>query len=115
MGIFDGFKNPTWGKGKGIFGGFTHQAENKGAAGAGNWRDRLFGPSRAAPPAPPTSAPEEISQGERLAQVSRGFGKAFENLRRGLKHESPLPMRTCSQGHPVLPGNSTCTHGHYVG
>lgn len=103
MGIFDGFKGMSGGKG--IFGGFKQR-------GGGN---RIFGPTQAAPPPPPVSAPEPITQGERLAQNTRGLGNALKNFMRAMKDQPGLPMRTCPEGHLVPPGSTTCSHGHYVG
>jgi hypothetical protein len=32
------------------------------------------------------------------------------------QHDAPLaPVRTCIQGHDILPGQDVCSHGHPVG
>lgn len=78
-----------------------------------SWKDRLLG--KTSPSAPATTQPERRSQWEVIAAQKRRAGASNRSLFDVLRGRAPAGQVVCPQGHPVLPGSSTCTHGHWVG
>jgi hypothetical protein len=62
-----------------------------------------------------TTEPEPVDPQIALRMGTKRAGQGINDLWRTLRGQTPRPQRVCEYGDPVLPGNTICTKGHYVG
>ena len=77
------------------------------------WREVLFG--KASPPRTAINTPVQRSEWEIVAEQRRNTGQVARDWLAALRGQPQSPVRVCPEGHPVVPGSTTCSYGHYVG
>lgn len=79
------------------------------AVGKINWMGKKPQPQQT------TTEPEPADPYIEIRKRSTAAGHGVTDLWRTLRGQAPRAQRVCQYGDPVLPGNTVCTKGHYVG